>query len=214
MKSSVYFLCLMFLLIVAGCASTDKGPLLGDALFNNADQLVSRLQKGGYVIYFRHAMTDWSQGDSDRNNLENCKTQRKLSEKGRAQSKSIGKAFTALNIPVGVVYTSPFCRCIDTGKLAFGDVSIAFDLKGIAKTEQQELERRVNVLKNMLATTPPAGRNTILISHVSNLDKAANYSINEGDAVVVKPLEVEGFELVAYITSEQWMDMARALNMK
>ena len=65
----------------------------------------------------------------------------------------------------------------------------------------------------MLATTPPAGRNTILISHSENILQAANFSLNEGDAVVFKPLEVEGFKSVAYITSEQWMDMARALNM-
>ena len=214
MKNSIYFLCLIFTFIVVGCATTDEGPLRGDALFTNADQLVSKLQKGGYVIYFRHAMTDWEQRDSDRNNLENCKTQRKLSEKGRAAGKSIGKAFEALNIPVGIVYSSPYCRCIDTGKLAFDDVSVTFDLKGLAETERQESERRVNVLKNMLATTPPTGRNTILISHSDNILKAANFSVNEGDAVVFKPLEADGFKLLAYITSDQWMDMARTLNMK
>jgi len=213
MKNSIYFLCLIFAFIVGGCATTDEGPLRGDALFTNADQLVSKLQKGGYVIYFRHAMTDWEQRDSDRNNLEDCKTQRKLSERGQAQAKFVGEAFKALNISIGVVYSSPYCRCIDTAKLAFDDVSVTFDLKGLAETQRQESERRVNVLKNMLATTPPAGRNTILISHSENILQAANFSLNEGDAVVFKPLEVEGFKSVAYITSEQWMDMARALNM-
>ncbi len=214
MKNSIYFLCLIFVFFVGGCATTDEGPLRGDALFTNADQLVSKLQKGGYVIYFRHAMTDWEQRDSDRNNLENCKTQRKLSQRGRAQAKSIGEAFKALNIPIAVVYSSPYCRCIDTAKLAFDDVSVTFDLKGLAETGRQESERRVNVLKNMLATTPPAGRNTILISHADNILKAADFSVNEGDAVVFKPLETEGFKLLAYITSEQWMDMAQALNMR
>jgi hypothetical protein len=66
----------------------------------------------------------------------------------------------------------------------------------------------------MLATTPPVGRNTILISHSDNILKAANFSVNEGDAVVFKPLEADGFKLLAYITSDQWMDMARTLNMK
>ncbi len=69
--------------------------------------LVDALQKGGYILYFRHAATDRSQIDLDRVNLKNCATQRNLSEKGREQSKAIGKAFKALGIKVAEIITSP-----------------------------------------------------------------------------------------------------------
>ena len=46
--------------------------------------LVDRLRQGGFVIYFRHATTDFSQIDSDLVNLDNCTTQRNLTDAGRA----------------------------------------------------------------------------------------------------------------------------------
>ena len=36
--------------------------------------LVTALQGGGYVIYFRHAETDFSQTDTDTRNLADCST--------------------------------------------------------------------------------------------------------------------------------------------
>jgi len=214
MKYGVKFFYLLLVLFVTGCASTDEGPIRDSVLLNNADQLVAKLQQGGYVIYFRHAMVDWQQRDTDRNNMDNCNTQRALSEKGRTQSRSIGAAIKSLNIPIGIVYASPYCRSIDMAKLAFDDVSVAYDLKALAQAGRQESQRRVNVLKNMLATTPPTGRNTILISHAENISKAAGVKTIEGDAVVFKPLEEDGFKEIAYIKSAQWTEMARALNMQ
>jgi hypothetical protein len=64
-------------------ATTDADPLEGQAL-------VEALRRGGYVIFFRHARTDFSQPDSDRQNLEDCGTQRNLSEAGRADAHAIG----------------------------------------------------------------------------------------------------------------------------
>jgi len=131
----------------------------------------------------------------------------------RVQSKSIGDAFTAMNIPVATIYASPYCRCMDTAKIAFGEARKTFDLKGLKSTNRHEIERRVNVLVNMISTTPPTDKNTVLISHAENIEKAAAYPVNEGDAVVVLPLEEKGFRVIAYITSGQWQDMARTLNM-
>jgi len=46
-------------------------------------ELAQLMVQGGYIIYLRHAMTDHSQKDVDRKNLENCGTQRNLSEQGK-----------------------------------------------------------------------------------------------------------------------------------
>ena len=202
-----------YLVLLSSCASTTQGTLTGGSVLDNSDRIVDKLQAGGYVIYFSHGKTDWQQQDSDRANLADCSRQRKLSDKGQAQSRQIGKAFSMLKIPVAQVLASPYCRCLNTGELVFGYASNTFDLKSLVGTERQESTRRVNVLKNMLATTPPLNMNTVLISHSDNILNAADYSINEGDAVIFKPMEEQGFEMVAYITSDQWMEMARTLNM-
>src|SRR5215210_2494138 len=69
-------------------------------------QIIEALQRGGYLIYFRHGATDPSQTDSDPNNLANCATQRNLTDHGRAQARAIGEALKALDIPVNQVLTS------------------------------------------------------------------------------------------------------------
>lgn len=213
MRSNTQLFILSVLLLLSGCAKTSMNVLQGGAVLDNADKLLGQLQTGGYVIYFRHAKTNWQQQDSDRKNLDNCESQRNLSLKGQEQSATIGRAFSAMQIPIALVLSSPYCRCLETGKLAFGDAIRTFDLKGLAETERQESTRRVNVLKNMLATTPPLGKNTILISHSYNIQNAANFHLNEGDALVVKPMEAQGFKVVAHITADEWMEMARTLNL-
>jgi hypothetical protein len=55
-------------------------------------QIVDDLQQGGYVIFLRHAKTDWSQKDIEPFNFNTCSGQRNLSEEGHAQAAKIGEA--------------------------------------------------------------------------------------------------------------------------
>jgi broad specificity phosphatase PhoE len=48
---------------------------------------------------------------------------RQLNDEGRAQSRLIGQRIKELNIPIGEVYSSSFCRCEETTKLAFDKVT-------------------------------------------------------------------------------------------
>lgn len=220
MKKNSY--CVLFIIIaslfVGGCASQQTEMVRGVAVLGQADQLVSKLKEGGYVIYFQHAKTNPMERDTQSKDLEDCETQRKLSESGRTQARSIGEAFAAMSIPVSRVYASPYCRAMNTAKIAFGavmKVSKAYDLKGIRYAERRESERRVNVLINMLSSIPQkTDKNTILVSHAENIKKAAGYSMNEGDALVVLPMEKEGFMVVALITAAQWGGMARTIGVR
>src|SRR5215216_1816120 len=66
-------------------------------------ELVQALRGSGYVLYFRHAATDFSQEDTDTRNLRNCRTQRNLTTEGRADARAIGRAIRELRIPFGIV---------------------------------------------------------------------------------------------------------------
>ena len=83
-------------------------------------QLLAALRAGGYVIYFRHADTDHSRQDQRPVSFDDCATQRQLSDKGRANSRAIGEAIRALDVPIGSVLASPLCRTVETAMLAFG----------------------------------------------------------------------------------------------
>src|SRR5687768_7239726 len=79
--------------------------------------LVAALRKGGYTLYFRHTATDFSQNDSAMTRYDDCASQRNLTELGRQQARAIGDAVRALELPIGDVLASPFCRTVETGRL-------------------------------------------------------------------------------------------------
>jgi phosphohistidine phosphatase SixA len=172
------------------------GPLAGPGL-------VDALRGGGYVIYFRHAATDQSQADTD---LSRCETQRNLNEQGRADARAIGAAFRSLNIPVGQVLSSGYCRARDTAQLAFGRAELVRDLSGLPESQR---EQRVATLKRLLATPPEPGTNTVLVAHGFNIQAAAELSLAEGEAAIFAPASDGTFVLVARVRPDEWAALER-----
>jgi broad specificity phosphatase PhoE len=169
--------------------------------------LVSKLQQGGYVIYFRHAATDHSQSDTYKDDLSDCRQQRNLSAKGRQQAETIGAAFRALSIPVGDVYSSQLCRCLETAKTAFGKASGTLDITSVMKVDRQERQRRVQAIRTLLATKPGPGRNTVLVSHKHMFTDATSYRLAEGEAAIFIPLGGDKFKLVQQVKADAWMKL-------
>ena len=84
-----------------------------------SDQLWALLKGGGQVILIRHAITTPGVGDPPGMRLDDCSTQRNLTDEGRRDARRLGEAFRARGIPVGRVLSSPWCRCLETARLAF-----------------------------------------------------------------------------------------------
>lgn len=168
-------------------------------------RLVDDLRGGGYVLLFRHAITDLGQSDSDRENLENCATQRNLSRDGREQSVAIGRAFQRLGLPVGRVLASPYCRTLDTARLAFGAAEPSADLTSqLSEPGPGGRQRLTDALGSLLASPPEPGVNTVLVTHVLNITDVVRFEIEEGEAIVVRPDGAGSFTIVARVMSEVW----------
>src|SRR5262249_25454328 len=58
--------------------------------------LLATLRGGGYILFFRHAATDFGQNDDNMTGYEDCSTQRNLTDKGRAEARAIGTELRAL----------------------------------------------------------------------------------------------------------------------
>jgi len=169
------------------------------------ERLVKGLQSGGYLVYFRHAETNRSQVDQDRNDLSNCATQRNLSEAGRAQARGIGEAIRTLNIPIGKVMTSPYCRCQDTAQLAFGKSEVSVDLRFGLGDDRQQTAHLSQALKEMLSTPPANGTNTVLVSHSANLKETTGiWPEPEGAAYIFKPVPGMNFEYLGRLPPDAW----------
>jgi phosphohistidine phosphatase SixA len=167
-------------------ATETATPVAGAELMGAA--LLAALREGGFVIYFRHARTNFSQDDTDLSDLSNCATQRNLSAEGRDQARRIGEAIAALDIPVGEVLSSELCRTRETAELAFGQATPMPDLTsfGTAGSEAEEQERAA-ALRRLLGTPPARGTNTVLVGHLFNIQAAAGIGLAEGEAAIFNP---------------------------
>ena len=194
---------LVALLLLTGCATSEKP---------DTDSLLAKLQHGGYVIFFRHAATDHSQKDTDKKNLANCDSQRRLSDVGRQQSQVIGEAFRSLGIPVGEVTTSEYCRCINTAKIAFGKATPSMDITSIQDVSPEVKAQRIENLRNMLNTVPAAGTNTVLVAHKWMFKYASGQLIDEGEAVIFKPQSTGSALMVQRVKPEHWKNISQVVN--
>src|SRR5215217_5950266 len=97
------------------------GALAALAPLARADEAMwALLQKGGHVVLLRHALTDPGVGDPPGFRLGACATQRNLSEQGRSDARRLGEELRERGVPVARLLSGPWCRCLDTARLAFG----------------------------------------------------------------------------------------------
>ncbi len=154
---------------------------------NSAETLIEELKNGGYIVYLRHAATEHGARDIERSDLSDCSKQRNLSQTGRVQATAIGRSMRHFGIPIGRVYSSPYCRCKETAELAFGDYSIENDLQFSISKDQDEARRLGQRLHEMMLQIPESRENTIFVGHTANLrDGLGVWPKPEGVMVVFK----------------------------
>ncbi|WP_192498993.1 histidine phosphatase family protein [Skermanella pratensis] len=182
--------------------SAQAEELKGDALF-------SALKNGGYVIYIRHALSDTSQNDADPIDVANCQTQRNLSAAGKDQARAIGKAMQERGIAVDAVMTSAYCRAKETGTLAFGDIQTSDALFYSLGLSKDDAAKAADQLKKIIGTAPPAGKNTVLVGHTSNIKEVAGvWPKTEGGAFVMEPKGAGNFAVVGSFSAEDLIKTA------
>lgn len=144
------------------------------------------LRDGGQVVLLAHANAPGS-GDPARFDIENCRTQRNLSDRGRQQARRIGALFAARAEPVEQVYSSRYCRCLDTARLAFGDrlVEELAALDSIAR-EPEGAQAAEEVILELIRGYTGSG-NLVLVTHPENVAAWVHVTPREGEAVIVAP---------------------------
>jgi len=175
---------------------------------------INALRQGGYVIVFRHGATHADQADTDPLNPSNVAAQRQLNDAGRAKAKEIGEAFRKLKIPVGQIHTSVFNRAVENGKLMnLGEVTPTLDItEGGLVVTPNENYRRSQALRRLAGTAPPAGTNTVVISHKPNILDAFGkdfFDVREGEASVFQPAG-DGYKLIVRVQPDEWSKLAQA----
>ena len=198
----------LLVLVAAGCGGASS-PAADEPL--GPVQLVEALQEGGLVVYVRHAATDRSKEDAGVIDLDDCSTQRNLSDAGRKQARGLGAAFRSLEIPVGDVLASEYCRTRETAQLAFGRVELEPKLTGFPNEGDPGYAERVSATRALLGHEPPAGKNTVLVAHTKNLEAAAALEIDEGDLALFEPLGGDEFRHLGTLPASAWPQLVDEL---
>jgi len=175
-------------------------------------EILRQLRQGGLTLYFRHGATDVSHPDRmPLVDLNDCATQRQLSDKGRAQASHIGEMLTALRIPAGPVLVSPFCRTQETARSLGRPFTVSKLLMPSSNLTSDEMAPVMEQLRQLLAEPVPAGQVRILVSHSTNLKDAANLFLKpEGSALVIKGDGGKVFSVLALIQPDDWDMLAAA----
>lgn len=143
------------------------------------------LAKGGQVLVIRHGLTTPGVGDPPGFRLEDCATQRNLSDEGRAEARKLGAALKARGVPVGEVLTSPWCRCVDTARLAFGR-SQNWDALSNVFGRPENVAAQVRALRPRVAAHRGKD-NLVLVTHGSTTHALTGVSPAMGEIVVLSP---------------------------
>jgi len=146
--------------------------------------IAALLAAGGCVIAFRHALAPGT-FDPPTFRVDDCSTQRNLSDEGRAQARRIGAWFQARHLTPARVRSSPWCRCVDTAELAFGRAE-RWDLLGSPRGSSDAVNaRRLPGLRAALAAVP-AGQFEAWVTHMFVLSDLAGAGSSSGESLVLK----------------------------
>ncbi len=178
-------------------------------------ELASMMSKGGYVVYIRHTSTEKDYADQVNAEIGNCSTQRTLSEKGWDEAELIGASFDILNIPVGALYSSEYCRAWKTARIAFGKPIKRPELNfqpAEEYTDAQTAKMKAAVVP-MISEPPSNASNTIIVGHDDPFEAATGiYPEPQGVTFVVRPKGDGQFEVMGSIKPGEWAAILNKTN--
>ena len=146
-----------------------NSPIKADSNQN----VINELKRGGNLIFIRHAYAPGG-GDPKNFDINDCKTQRNLSNSGRDQAKKIGFYFKENNIPIGKVYSSEWCRCKETASIAFNDFETksflnSFFSSQFAKNKDSQMKKLKTFISNW-----NENKNLVFVTHYVVISESLN----------------------------------------
>jgi phosphohistidine phosphatase SixA len=142
------------------------------------------LRSGGHIALIRHALAPGT-GDPPEFSIVDCSTQRNLSDDGREQAKRIGERFRANGISSAAVYSSQWCRCVDTAELL--GLGLVKELP-VLNSFYLDFERRqpqTQKLRQWIARQD-LDKPLVLVTHQVNINALTNVYTDSGEMVVVR----------------------------
>lgn len=165
------------------------------AVVSAAGDPVDQLDDGGRVLMIHHAYVPGTGDPADFTNGD-CATQRNLNDQGRAQARDIGAWLRERGISTARVYSSQWCRCLETADLiGLGPVVERPALNSFFE-RPQDREANLTALRTFLAEQPADGGLIVLVTHFVTISAIAGEGVSSGKGVVPRIDGEGGFEVL------------------
>ena len=120
--------------------------------------------------------------------LRSCSSQRNLGDYGRKQASEIGQWLAAQGIIEARVFSSPWCRCMDTATLlnkgkAVPESSLGSFFEEMSRGDKQTRELEAFIQKQLSSSNKAP---LILVSHQVNIRALTGVSVGSGQMLLVK----------------------------
>ena len=147
--------------------------------------MIERMKAGGHILMIRHALAPGT-GDPANFRIGDCSTQRNLDDRGRQQAKAIGNWLRSNGITSARVYSSQWCRCLETSELL--ELGPVAELPALNSFYEMAQDRQPNLeaLRKFIAEQPSAGVLVILVTHLVTISSIAGKGVSSGEGVLLK----------------------------
>ena len=161
--------------------------LLGSSSVMAQTALANALQDGQHILLMRHADAPGF-GDPPNYQLNQCKTQRNLGDLGKKQAKMTGDWLSQQGVSQAQVFSSPWCRCMDTASLLNkGSVTVEPALGSFFDNTSQAAIQTQNLMKLIAKERQKNPRSPIImVTHQVNIGAYTGQAVASGEMILVK----------------------------
>ena len=162
--------------------------------------LWAALRDGGHVALIRHALAPGT-GDPPGFRVDDCATQRNLSAAGRAQARAIGERFRANGIATAAIFSSQWCRCLDTAReMGLGE-AVAFPGLNSFFADRGEEAWHTAAARALIAERAHGPLPLVLVTHQVNITALSGVFPASGEIIVMR-LDVDTLSLAGRIRTD------------
>ena len=160
----------------------------------STEEVLNSLKEGGKIIFIRHALAPGN-GDPENFDLNDCSTQRNLSQDGREQAILIGEKIKESGIKFSKIFSSQWCRCLETAKyLNLGDVIIEPGLNSFFQGIVAK-EKTLSKLRKRIRSFESKKELVLMITHQVTINAITGIAVSSGGAVAFNSILGESKEV-------------------
>ncbi len=168
--------------------------------------LLRKVRDGGYTLYLRHGPTDNAKADRmPAVDLNDCSTQRPLTEAGRELMTKVGEHIRKAQLPIGEFRVSPMCRAKESAAAALPKLQPVVDnnLMYVANFTDADKAPIIANTRKLLSSPVAKGTNRLVLAHAPNLMDLMGYFPKEGTLVIFQP-KGDNFEYLGSVPPTLW----------